>query len=211
MTGLILKDVLVLRKALRSYALFLFFYMGMAAVGLFSISFITAFMQVIVMILPMSAFAYDEQAKWDRYALTLPVGRRAVVTARYLFMLLMVLVAALFALASCLVLSLVQQGDLMENIGTGAVALALGLLAADLNLPMSYAMGPERARPYLYATLFLPLLALVGAAKMGWLDGLDQIPPSILAALFLFIPVLPLLGLPVSYLVSCRVMERKEF
>ena len=211
MTGLILKDVLVLRKALRSYALFLFFYMGMAAVGLFSISFITAFMQVIVMILPMSAFAYDEQAKWDRYALTLPVGRRAVVTARYLFMLLMVLVAALFALASCLVLSLVQQGDLMENIGTGAVALALGLLAADLNLPMSYAMGPERARPYLYAILFLPLLALVGAAKMGWLDGLDQIPPSILAALFLFIPVLPLLGLPVSYLVSCRVMERKEF
>ena len=211
MTGLILKDVLVLRKALRSYALFLFFYMGMAAVGLFSISFITAFIQVIVMILPMSAFAYDEQAKWDRYALTLPVGRRAVVTARYLFMLLMVLVAALFALASCLVLSLVQQGDLMENIGTGAVALALGLLAADLNLPMSYAMGPERARPYLYATLFLPLLALVGAAKMGWLDGLDQIPPSILAALFLFIPVLPLLGLPVSYLVSCRVMERKEF
>ena len=211
MTGLILKDVLVLRKALRSYALCLFFYMGMAAVGLFSISFITAFMQVIVMILPMSAFAYDEQAKWDRYALTLPVGRRAVVTARYLFMLLMVLVAALFALASCLVLSLVQQGDLMENIGTGAVALALGLLAADLNLPMSYAMGPERARPYLYATLFLPLLALVGAAKMGWLDGLDQIPPSILAALFLFIPVLPLLGLPVSYLVSCRVMERKEF
>ena len=211
MTGLILKDVLVLRKALRSYALFLFFYMGMAAVGLFSISFITAFMQVIVMILPMSAFAYDEQAKWDRYALTLPVGRRAVVTARYLFMLLMVLVAALFALASCLVLSLVQQGDLMENIGTGAVALALGLLAADLILPMSYAMGPERARPYLYATLFLPLLALVGAAKMGWLDGLDQIPPSILAALFLFIPVLPLLGLPVSYLVSCRVMERKEF
>ena len=211
MTGLILKDILVLRKALRSYALFLFFYMGMAAVGLFSISFITAFMQVIVMILPMSAFAYDEQAKWDRYALTLPVGRRAVVTARYLFMLLMVLVAALFALASCLVLSLVQQGDLMENIGTGAVALALGLLAADLNLPMSYAMGLERARPYLYATLFLPLLALVGAAKMGWLDGLDQIPPSILAALFLFIPVLPLLGLPVSYLVSCRVMERKEF
>ena len=211
MIGLMFKDILVLRKTLRSYLLFLLFYVGMAAMGLFSVSFITAFVQIIVMVLPMSAFAFDEQAKWDRYALTLPVGRRAVVTARYLFMLLMVLVAALFALASCLVLSLVQQGDLMENIGTGAVALALGLLAADLNLPMSYAMGPERARPYLYATLFLPLLALVGAAKMGWLDGLDQIPPSILAALFLFIPVLPLLGLPVSYLVSCRVMERKEF
>lgn len=211
MTGLIVKDILVQRKTLRSYALFLLFYLGMAAVGLFSISFVTAFVQIIVMILPMSAFAYDEQAKWDRYALTLPVSRRTVVAARYLFVLLMIFVAALFALVSSLFLTLVRQGDMMENLGAAAVSLSLGLLVADLNLPMSYALGPERARPYLYATIFLPVLALVGAAKLGWLDTLDQLSPSVLTALFLFLPLLPLLGLPVSYLVSCRVMERKEF
>ena len=210
MTGLMLKDILVLRKTLRSYVLFLLFYVGMAAVGLFAIPFITAFVQIIVMVLPMSAFAYDEQAKWDRYALTLPVGRRTVVTARYLFVLLMIITAALFALVSCQILSLAQQGDMLENLGTAAVSLALGLLAADLNLPMSYAMGPERARPYLYATVFLPVLALLGAAKLGWLDGLERLSPSILTALFLFIPLLPLLGLPVSYLISCRIMEQKE-
>lgn len=211
MTGLIVKDILVLRKALRSYALFLLFYVGLAAVGLFSISFVTAFVQVIVMILPMSAFAYDEQAKWDRYAQTLPLGRRAVVTARYLFVLLMILIAALFALVSCLILFQTQQGDLMENLGTASVALGLGLLATDLNLPMSYAVGPERARPYLYATIFLPVLALVGAAKLGWLDSLDLLSPSTLSALFLLIPLLPFLGLPISYFISCRVVQTKEY
>lgn len=210
MIGLMFKDILVLRKTLRSYLLFLLFYVGMAAMGLFSVSFITAFVQIIVMVLPMSAFAFDEQAKWDRYALTLPVGRRAVVTARYLFVLLMILTAALFALVSCLFLSLFQQGDRLENLGTSAVALALGLLAADLNLPMSYAVGPERARPYLYATVFLPVVAIIGAAKLGWLDGLGQLSPSALTAFFLFIPLLPLIGLPISYLISCRILEQKE-
>lgn len=210
MIGLMFKDILVLRKTLRSYLLFLLFYVGMAAMGLFSASFITAFVQIIVMVLPMSAFAFDEQAKWDRYALTLPVGRRAVVTARYLFVLLMIFTAALFALVSCLFLSLFQQGDMLENLGTSAVALALGLLAADLNLPMSYAVGPERARPYLYATVFLPVVAIIGAAKLGWLDGLGQLSPSVLTTLFLFIPLLPLVGLPISYLISCRILEQKE-
>ena len=210
MIGLMFKDILVLRKTLRSYLLFLLFYVGMAAMGLFSVSFITAFVQIIVMVLPMSAFAFDEQAKWDRYALTLPVGRRAVVTARYLFALLMIFTAALFALVSCLFLSLFQQGDMLENLGTSAVALALGLLAADLNLPMNYAVGPERARPYLYATVFLPVVTIIGAAKLGWLDGLDQLSPSVLTTLFLFIPLLPLVGLPISYLISCRILEQKE-
>lgn len=211
MTGLIIKDFLVQRKTLRSYALFLMFYIGMAAAGLFSISFVASFVQIIVMILPMSSFAYDELAKWDRYALTLPVGRRTVVTARYLFVIFMIALASLFAVASCLLLSLIQQGDMLENLGTASASLALGLLVADLNLPMNYAMGPERSRPYLYATIFLPVLALFGAAKLGWLDGLDQLSPSVLTSLFLFIPLLPLLGLPVSYLISCQIMERKEF
>ena len=72
MSGLVLKDMLVLRKSLKTYVLFLAFYVIMAVVGMFSISFITAFVQIIVMLLPMSSFAYDEQAKWDRYAVILP-------------------------------------------------------------------------------------------------------------------------------------------
>ncbi|MGI5962888.1 MAG: ABC-2 transporter permease [Lawsonibacter sp.] len=211
MSGLILKDILVLRKTLRSYVFFLLFYLFMAILGLFSISFVTSFIQVIVMILPISAFAYDEQTKWDRYAMTLPLGRRRVVTARYLFVLLAIVSAALFALVSCILLSILQKGLLMENLTTASVALGLGLLVADLNLPMSYAMGPERARPYLYATIFIPFLALVGAAKLGWLDFLDHVSPPAIIALSAFIPLLPLLGFPISYLVSCRVVEQKEY
>ena len=211
MTGLILKDFLVLRKTLKSYVLFLLFYFIMALVGLFSIAFITAFVQVIVMILPMSSFAYDEQAKWDRYAMTLPLGRRAVVRAKYLFVVLMVLTAAAFALVSCLALSVTGAEPVMENLATGVGALSIGLLAVDVTLPLSYKLGPERARPYLYTIIFFPVILIVLAAQAGWLDGLEQLPPSMVLPLLSLIPLAVLLGLPVSYLISCRIVEQKEF
>ena len=210
MSGLIWKDLMVLRKTLKTYGLFFLFYFLMAAVGLFNISFVTAVLQLIVIMLPMSAFAYDEQAKWDRYAIALPLGRRRVVAARYLFTLLMVLIAAAFSLLTCTVISITGNGLFLENLAAVLTTLGLGLLVADLLLPLNYKLGPERSRPYLYAMVFLPVIALVGAAQLGWLDWLDQVPESYVISLFALAALLPLLGFPVSWLVSCRIMERKE-
>ena len=75
MTGLILKDALVLKKSLKSYLLLLAVYAVLTVPGLFSISFVAAFLEVIAMMLPMSAFAFDEQAHWDRYAAALPLSQ----------------------------------------------------------------------------------------------------------------------------------------
>lgn len=211
MTGLILKDFLVLRKTLKTYLLFLIFYLIMALLGLFSISFITAFVQVIVMILPMSSFAYDDLAKWDRYAMALPLGRRAVVRAKYAFVMLMILASAAFALLSCVALSITAAQPVEENLAAGVGALSVGLLAVDLTLPLNYKLGPERARPFLFAIIFLPVLLIVLAARAGWLDRLEQLPRSVVLPLVGLIPLLILLGLPVSYLISCRIVEQKEF
>ena len=101
MTGLILKDILVMRRTIRTYVLFLAFYSLLAVFDIFPLSTVTAVTELIIMMLPLSAFSYDEYAKWDRYAAALPLGRRAVVGARYCFALLMAAAATLF----CLVLA----------------------------------------------------------------------------------------------------------
>ena len=174
MTGLIVKDFLVMRKSIKTYILFLLFYFVMAALGIFPISFITAMVQIIIMMLPLSAFSYDELSKWDRYAFSLPLSRRAVAGARYLFALILTLFAALFGLVTCLILSLAfHDSKLVENCMTVMVSLGLGLLYCDILLPLTYKLGPERARPYFYLVIFLPIILLVGASKLGLLDGLS--------------------------------------
>lgn len=215
MTGLIAKDFLVMRKSIKTYILFLAFYFVMTALGLFPISFVTSMVQLIIMMLPLSAFSYDELAKWDRYAFSLPLGRRAVAGARYLFALLLSLFAALFGLVSCLILSVFfHDPNLVENCLTVTVSLGLGLLYCDILLPLTYKLGPERARPYFYLVIFLPIILLVVASKLGMLDGLsflEQIPEATASAFALLLPLLPLLGMVASYLISCRILERKEF
>ena len=213
MCGLIWKDFLVLRKTLRLYVLFLLGYLGMALLGIFDLTFVTTFCSVILMILPISAFSYDEFARWDRYARTLPLSTRQFVGGRYLFVLLLMLAVAAIGAVSAVLLSFTGSVDLWESLGTQLVSLGAALFIVDVMFPLNYRLGPERARPFLFAVTFLPFILLFLLAKADILDlsFLDRLQPSQAAAGFALVPLAALAGLAVSFLVSCQVAERKEY
>ena len=216
MTGLIWKDFLVMRKALKSYLLLVVFYILLAYLDFFNYSFIITFVQVVLSGLPISAFAYDEQAKWDRYAMALPLGRRRVVRARYLFVLALALLTMALGLAGTGLLYLVRQADPLEMFITLMASSTVGLIIPTVLLPLSYKLGAERARPYLFAIIFIPVIAVILLAKAGVLDvsllkGMDLLSPAALAGSALLLPLGGLAGLFLSYLVSCRIAAGKEF
>ena len=217
MTGLIWKDFMVSKRTVKAYLGIMIFYAALTVMGMFSVTFVTAFVSVMLIMLPISAFAYDEQAKWDRYAMSLPMGRSRVVGARYLFTLLIVLGSLAFALLAGVAVAVTGKGDLMEVLVSALTTLAAGLLIADVLLPLCYKVGPERARPYLYALVFIPALGLFLAYRMGihidtsWLDRLARSSPAAVLGLF-SLPLLAALALTfVSYLISCRVAAGKEY
>ena len=205
MYGLIWKDFLVLRKTLRLYVLFLLGYLGMALLGIFDLTFVTTFCVVILMILPISAFSYDEFARWDRYARTLPLSSRQIVGGRYLFVLLLLLVVAAIGAVSAVLL--------WESLGAQLASLGAALFIVDVMLPLNYRLGPEKARPFLFAVTFLPFILLFLLAKADILDlsFLDRLRPGQVIAGFILVLLTALAGLAVSFLISCRVTERKEY
>ena len=216
MTGLMMKDALVMRKTLRLYALFLLFYSGLAVLGVFPMSMALAMVEVIVMVLPISSFSYDEAAKWDRYAAVLPVGRTAVVKARYLFLLLVLLAAAAIGLVGSILASLLAREDLGELLATLLVSMGLGLMIADIMLPVVYQLGPERARPYLFAVILIPFVAVFLLLGFGpdlglSLEFLNQIPETSALGVIALLPLAGLACLGLSFLISCRIVDRKEF
>lgn len=214
MIGLVWKDILVMRKTLRAYALFLAFYFILGVMGAFDISMVTAMLQVILLMLPISAFSYDELAKWNRYAMTFPLGRRAVVGARYLFCLLTALFASACGLLICVFTSLMGRSQLEENLAAVLVSLGVGLIIVDIMLPLCYKLGPERARPYLYVVVFFPIIALFLASKLGFhmdLSFLDRMSATSALGVFALVPLIALAGTWLSWLVSCRIMADKEF
>ena len=215
MIGLVKKDFLVARKTMRAYALFLLFYFGLAVMGMFNISFVSTFACVLVMMMPMAAFSYDEQTRWDRYAMSMPLGRRAVVGARYLFALVLAIIATAVGTAACVILSVLEREDLVEALVTVLSSLGVGILLAAIILPLCYKVGPERARPYMYVVIFVPVIALFLAYRMGVhidLSFLDALPVAvIIGGTFALFPLTGLLALGISYLVSCHIAAGKEY
>ena len=216
MTGLIMKDILVMRKALTSYLFIMVLYAVMALLDIFNFGFIITFVQVMLMVLPITAFAYDEQAKWDRYAMSLPLGRSKVVGARYLFVLVLALCTFSLALFGIAIIYLLQQEDLVEMLLTLMVSASIGLLVPAIILPLNYKLGAERARPYLYTVIFIPVIVVVLLSKLNLLDlsalnALEALSPAFIIGGAALLPLVGLAALFISYLISCRVAAGKEY
>ena len=216
MTGLITKDFLVMRKSLKSYLLIMALYAVMAWLDILNYGFIITFIQVMLMVLPITAFAYDEQSKWDRYAMSLPLGRGRVVGARYLFVLALTLATTAIGLATTAILALAREADPVEMILTLEVSTTIGLLVPAIILPLCYKLGAERARPYLYAIIFIPVIAFVLLVKAEIIDfsalnRLEALSPAAILGCASLLPLAGLAGLAVSYLISCRVAAGKEY
>ena len=106
--------------------------------------------------------------------------------------------------------------DLGELLATLLVSMGLGLMIADIMLPVVYQLGPERARPWMYVIIFAPIVVLLGGAKLGLFDGidlswLDQLPELAVLGVFALVPLVPLVGMLLSCWISCRIYARKEF
>ena len=173
MTGLILKDFLILRKTLRSYLLILAIYVAVAFLGYWSASFVGGFMMVMVAMLPMNVFAYDKQAQWDVYGLSLPVGRTKTVAARYLAVLIMFAASAVLTTVLGVVLTI--AGRMEESLGeyllACAVCVVMSMLVNAMMLPILYKFGPERARIMFFGVM--GVIALVGVVFLIPLGGLE--------------------------------------
>ena len=179
MTGLILKDFLILRRTLRSYLLILAIYVAVAFLGYWPDSFVGGFMMVMVAMLPMNVFAYDKQAKWDVYGLSLPVGRTKTVAARYLAVLIMFTASAVLTTVLGVVLTI--AGRMEESLGeyllACAICVVMSMLVNAMMLPILYKFGPERARIMFFGVMGVITLAgvvfLIPLGGLDWLKSLD--------------------------------------
>lgn len=183
MTGLILKDILVLRKSLCAYLGMLLIYAGIAFTGVWSADIVGVLMVVMVGLLPMNVFAFDKQCKWDTYGLALPVGRTRTVAARYVCVLLLCLFSVV--LTAILGVALSMAGRVEDPVGFIVSCSVMGLVAVLANavmLPFLYRFGPERARMmYLGIMGGIALLVVAFLFPMGgleWLVSLDLEPPT---------------------------------
>lgn len=124
--------------------------------------------------LPITTMGYDERARWDRVAATMPYRRAEVVLSRYVLGLICVGGAATLVLIAAAVRSAFVGGapDAWETLGTSATGLCFGALV----LPFMHWLGVEKGR-LAYISCVAVLMAVIFAlnATPGGRGVLDRV------------------------------------
>lgn len=202
MKGLLLKDLMNLKQQAKSISLVVIIWTIIAITGN-NASMIGGLVGILSALLPITALAYDEKAKWDKYALTMPVTREDMVLSKY------VLSLSLSAFAGCLslVLHLIITNNVMESLLTSGGYMGAGILLFSIVLPLMFKYGVEKGRLLMLVIFLLPV---IGGMALQHLQ-LPMPDPAMLESLGYLLPIGIILILLLSVWVSMRIYRKKEF
>ena len=210
MLGLIKKDFLLIKANLKSMVIIFIVYLILAFQGTFDVIFI---MPLIGIMLFISTFSYDDFNNWNSYAVTLPDGRRNVVRAKYIASIILTVILGAVALAIGAGISYTKTNSInVDEIMSSLMGTMLSsVIIISLLYPIVFKFGATNGRIILFAVVFG--IAGIGALIAQFVDmtfiinminGLDNY--SLIA-----IPIISVILLGISYLISNKIYQNKEF
>ena len=209
MKGFLYKDLAIFRGVIKSYLFVAALFLALTVVDLYDPSFLFMMLALVVGMFPSTSFSYDELAKWDRFAISVPGGRRKVVQGKYATAILLSLgILAVDLLASSL-LVLLGKGELMNFafLCVGGVAGALILNA--VMIPLLFKFGAQKGRIMLIAAAALAS----GTVGVGLaIGGLASFGAGVFSSyILLAVPVIAIAALAASYFISLGIYRKREF
>ena len=213
MTGLILKDLLLTKKTIL-YMMVIAALFGGVYASLDSNYFLAFFSSIMMVSIILSTMSYDEFYHWDRYAASMPISRRQMVLAKFLTCYILFFAGTLFACwVQLAVMYLKGQPFDWEVVSVMSIGPATGLIGTAIVLPCSYKFGMQKARFAMLICYGVPSLLLVLVLKMmpDLLEGMGESLAhlTLWGLVGIVYGVMAVLQI-ISFLLSVRIMERKE-
>ena len=220
--GLLKKDLYNL-ASYKTTLIIIVIFCGMAIIGTDAIYWGSVVIGIIVGMISLSTFSYDEMAKSNRYILTLPVTRKEIVLEKYILAIGATILGSLLGFVITLlignIMNYVRPDNVIDiNIDTLLATTIGGLFGVSLiqaiQIPSIFKWGAEKGRIQMFIVLFV--LALIGAG-VGFLikeSGLSvdiAKLESVLKNFGLFLLILlSFIIYFISYKISYKIYKNKE-
>ena len=217
MKGLILKYLLILKNLMRNilFAMLAFVLLSVMMKNYYYAGFIIPFYIVMLII---SVFSYDELNNSNGYIITLPFSRKTIVKARYILSLINIGIALLIGLLLSLIIPLLNSDITFMSIFLSMCATVGGvIIVISLLIPFFYKFGVQKGRMMLFIVIIgLSLVigtvfALFENAKLPIANFINNIASLHYLIIIVGIILLILFVLYISYRISCKVYQKKEF
>ena len=210
MLGLIKKDFLLIKANLKSMIIIFVIYIMLAFQGTFDVTFIIPLIGIMLFI---STFSYDDFNNWNSYAVTLPNGRKNVVRAKYIASIILTIILAIVSLTIGIGISYTKTNsiNLDEIISSLMGTMLSSVIIISLLYPIVFKFGATNGRIILFAVVFG--IAGIGALIAQFVDTtpiinmINRLDSYSLIA----IPIISAILLGISYLISNKIYQNKEF
>ncbi len=210
MLGLIKKDFLLIKANLKSMVIIFIVYLILAFQGTFDVTFIVPLIGIMLFI---STFSYDDFNNWNSYAVTLPNGRKNVVRAKYIASIILTVILGVIALAIGVGISHTKTNsiNLDEIISSLMGTMLSSVIIISLLYPIVFKFGATNGRIILFAVVFG--IAGIGALIAQFVDmtSIINMINRLDSYSLIAIPIISAILLGISYLISNKIYQNKEF
>lgn len=203
MKGLFLKDLYVLKKFIGYSWIFLL-------ISLFEPTMLPVMSVIFLMLLGITTFSFDDVAKWDKYANVLPVTRKQIIGEKYVFILAsIILVTLVNVIFYAMMFALGKTEDLKEIQFVLLMIVSAVVAILAIIYPLIIRFGVQKSRIMIFIITFPPG-TLVSLLQQ---KGLLRFSPSeaALELIAYLSPLMAIILLIISYFISVRLYEKKEF
>lgn len=192
MNGLLLKDWKTLLKQMK---------VMLTIMALFACvpgTYMSAFALFYAAMMPITALAYDERAKWDELAAMMPYTAKAIVGSKYALGL--TLMAPVLALSVLFRLIVHSTPIVSEDTMALLITACLSLILMAINLPFMFRFGVEKGR-----LIYILLTCVFIVAGATYADKLTNTINGIGTAMVTTVPLLLLAVTAIALFVSCCI------
>lgn len=208
MKSLILKDLLAFQSYVKTLVLFVLFF-TIISFSMDDASFLSGMIIIWIAMLPISSFSYDQHAKWDLFAQTLPVTRKQIVQAKYVLGLLFVSFATVLAIILNIVVSSIKSLSIEWNVLIES-NLMIGIVAIvflSILFPLIYKFGVEKSRMLIIVVVAIPSIIFIYFSNNNF-HLLNNVTSQTLLAGGVVTAIIVMI---ISYIISLKLYTAKDF
>lgn len=220
--GLLKKDLYNL-ASYKITLIIIVLFCGIAIIGTDAIYWGSIVIGIIVGMISLSTFSYDEMAKSNRYILTLPVTRKEIVLEKYILAIGATILGSLLGFALTLlignIMNYLRPDNVIDiNIDTLLSTSIGGLFGVSLiqaiQIPSIFKWGAEKGRIQMFIVLFV--LAIIGAGvgflikESGISVDIEKLESVLKNFGLLLLVLLSFIIYFISYKISYKIYKNKE-
>lgn len=217
MTGLILKDLVNLKRYSKTLGVFIAIYVVMSFINKDASMFNSIFTVVLAMI-TISSYSFDEAAKWDTYALSMPIERKDIVRSKYYLLLIISALGLGLSLIFSIGINLyIGCDNLLSGFEFSLIGVMGLLFLYSIIIPFITKVGVEKARIIIIIVFMLPMgiaYLVMNTLNNGTMlipDNILEIGRLILQYKYIIVPIAIIIALSISYNISVSIYQKKQF